>query len=90
MGRARRLVAQQIPVRAGVKQPLVGRPAPFSDGERNGAVRKVPPDGRDQGDQPVIRPVSILAALQDGRLSRAALTACAERMLQAILQSAAG
>ena len=65
MGRARRLVAQQIPVRASVKQPLVGRPAPFSDGERNGAVRKVPPDGRDQGDQPVIRPVSILAALQD-------------------------
>ena len=32
----------------------------------------------------------ILAALQDGRLSRAALMACAERMLQAILQSAAG
>ena len=32
----------------------------------------------------------ILAALQDGRLSRTALTACAERMLQAILQSAAG
>ena len=32
----------------------------------------------------------ILAALQDGRLPRAALMACAERMLQAILQSVAG
>ena len=32
----------------------------------------------------------ILAALQDGRLSRTALMACAERMLQVVLQSAAG
>ena len=47
MGRARRLVAQQIPVRAGIEKRLIRLARFFADRERDGAVGMLRADAPD-------------------------------------------
>ena len=58
-------MAEQVAICACVKKSLVAFPAPLADGKRDGTVGISAFYGRDQGAQPLIVPVGILAALQN-------------------------
>ena len=63
----RRLVAQQIPVRAGIEKRLIRLARFFADRERDGAVGILRADAPDKSIDFFIRPPAVFAALQDER-----------------------
>ena len=62
-----RLVAQQIPVRAGIEKRLIRLARFFADRERDGAVGILRADAPDKGSDFFIRPPAVFAALLDER-----------------------
>ena len=64
VGPVRRLVAEEIPVRPGVKQPPVACPAPLPQGEGHGAVGPPFLHGPDEGAENVVGIVPVLPSLE--------------------------
>ena len=65
MGGAGRFVAEEVAVGPGVKEALVALPGFFPDGEGDGAVRKLPPNGRNDLRHPFVGEIGVLTALKD-------------------------
>ena len=65
VGFAGGFMAQKVAVGPCVKKGLVALPGLFPDGQGDGAVRKPPPDLRDNGADPRVGVIGVLAPLQD-------------------------
>ena len=65
MALGRRFVAEQVTVSPRFKEPLVAFPRPLPQREGHGAVGVCRLDGGEQGSEPLVGEVAVLAALQD-------------------------